>query len=288
MLTIHRFETHQAGPRLLILGGVHGNEVCGPMAMAQILPDLESGAIALKAGRLTLVPIANPRAHEENKRFIDRNLNRALRKREKPEKYEEHLMNELCPLLDDCDVLLDIHSYTAGGPPFAFCRTGEGRAAEEAFVASLCINHVVYGWEDAYDNAGVSYDPEESVGTTEYARRAGAQAVTIECGQHRDAEAPAVALRAIKGALKHTGLAPHINISPVSHLRRTRMKQLVYKERNGGFTKDWQHLDAIKKGEHLATYEDGAPLFAPFDGRIVMPNAKCPVGQEWFYLGVDE
>lgn len=289
MLDIRHFDTQKAGPRLVILGGVHGNEICGPIALQRVIKEIESGVLALEAGKLTLVPICNPRAYAEDKRFIDRNLNRAFRIREKPEKYEEFLMNELAPVLQNCDMLVDIHSYTAGGPPFALRGPdGEKASAEETLIAHLYIATVVYGWEHVYENLAIQEDKEQSVGTIEYARRFGATAVTIECGQHRDAAAPDVAYNAIKGALKYSGVCPSLKLGPASALTRIRMKQLVIKERLGGFTKDWKHLDTVRRGEHLATFEDGTPIFAPFDARMVMPNAKCPIGQEWFYLGVDE
>ncbi len=282
------FTSSKPGPHLLVLGGVHGNEVCGPAAIDHILGLFNSGKIQMQAGTVTFVPICNPRAYAENKRFIDRNLNRALTKRAEPKAYEEFLMNELAVLLEECDVLLDIHSYRAGGPAFAFRGGDELRDREEPFIASLGLNHVIYGWSEAYAASGVKIDPIESVGTTEYARAHGAIATTIECGQHLDATAVPVAIRAIEGALAYLGIA-QLSVPPrEGNLRRTRIKKLFYKQRVGSYAKPWKHLDEIKQGELIATFEDGEQIPAPFTGRIVLPHADCPVGQEWFYLGVDE
>ncbi|MGH8848422.1 MAG: succinylglutamate desuccinylase, partial [Polaromonas sp.] len=38
------------GPRLLVLGAVHGNEVCGTHAITQILTELDSGTLAVERG----------------------------------------------------------------------------------------------------------------------------------------------------------------------------------------------------------------------------------------------
>ena len=282
------FTSSKAGPHLLVLGGVHGNEVCGPAAINHILGLFSTGKIVMEAGSVTFVPICNPRAYAENKRFIDRNLNRALAKRTEPKAYEEFLMNELAPLLEDCDVLLDIHSYRAGGPAFAFRGGDELRMREEPFIAALGLNHVIYGWSEAYAASGVKIDPIESVGTTEYARAHGAIATTIECGQHLDASATPVAIRAIEGALAYLGIAK-LPVPPrEGNLRRTRIKKLFYKQRAGSYVKAWKHLDEIIEGELIANFDDGEKITAPFTGRIVLPHADCPVGQEWFYLGIDE
>ena len=288
MLNPVPFTSSNSGPRLLVLGGVHGNEICGPAAIEYILGRFNSGQIKVQAGSVTFVPICNPRAYAENKRFIDRNLNRALTKRAEPKAYEEFLMNELAVLLEDCDVLLDIHSYRAGGPAFAFRGGDELREREEPFIASLGLNHVIYGWQEAYAASGVKIDPIESVGTTEYARNHGAIAITIECGQHLDPSATPVAIRAIEGALAYLGIA-NLPVPPrEGNLRRTRIKKLFYKQRAGVYAKPWKHLDEIKEGELIASFDDGEKILSPFTGRMVLPHADCPVGQEWFYLGVDE
>lgn len=59
-LRAHQFLGMQPGPRLLVLGAVHGNEVCGTRAIERILAELESGALAITRGQLTLLPVTNP------------------------------------------------------------------------------------------------------------------------------------------------------------------------------------------------------------------------------------
>ncbi|MFX5656441.1 succinylglutamate desuccinylase/aspartoacylase family protein, partial [Acinetobacter baumannii] len=48
------------GPRLLILGAVHGNETCGTQAITRLQRELDSGQLRLQRGLLTLVPVTNP------------------------------------------------------------------------------------------------------------------------------------------------------------------------------------------------------------------------------------
>jgi predicted deacylase len=286
MINIVSYHALQPGPRLLILGGVHGNEICGPQAISQVLACFASGAIKLQKGSVTFVPVCNPRAYAEDKRFIEHNLNRGLGPRKTPKLYEDYLMNLLCPVLEACDVLLDIHSYAAGGPAFAFRGPDAHKEKEDALAAMLGIDFLVYGWEEAY--AGSSHaDKNEAIGTTEYARQFGAHAVTLECGQHRDPANVAVALRAIEGALAYCGLVEGKPVMPAA-MKKSRIKLTQFKDREGDFLRPLKHLETVRKGEELARYADGEVLKAPFDARLIMPKADTAMGHEWYYLAVDE
>ena len=53
------------GPRLIVLGAVHGNETCGARAIERVIAQLSAGRLAIVAGRLTLVPVANRKAYEQ-------------------------------------------------------------------------------------------------------------------------------------------------------------------------------------------------------------------------------
>ena len=106
------------GPRLLVLGAVHGNEVCGAKAIATLIEELDAGTLAIQRGTLTLVPVTNPFAYQLGQRTGDRNLNRNMAPSAIPQDFEDRIANVLCPLLDAHDVLLDLHSFHTGGAPF--------------------------------------------------------------------------------------------------------------------------------------------------------------------------
>ncbi len=275
------------GNRLLVLGAVHGNEKCGTQAIQQIMQRLDSGALELSRGTVTFVPICNPLAYEQDVRQTAQNLNRSMMKRDNPSVYEFKLQNALCPLLENCDVLLDVHSYTAGGPAFVMRGPDDRRDREEAFTAMLGVGYMLCGWEDAYANAGIPLDPIVSTGTTEYARNHGATAVTVECGQHKEAAAIPVALRAIYGALAYAGITDE-KIAPTPDFKRCRMRQVYYKVKEGDFTRPLNHLEEVKAGEALVIYKDGEVITAPWNSRVIMPKLGAVVGEEWFYLAVDE
>ncbi len=309
-LRTHGFKSLQPGKRLIVLGAVHGNEVCGTRAIERLLPELDSGALTLTRGSVTFVPITNPLAYERAQRAGDRNLNRNLQPNATPQDFEDRIANVLCPLLAEHEVLLDLHSFHTAGEPFAMIGPADNTgtlepfshaAEEEALALRLGPRRIVEGWLDTYA-AGVqtrlartgspteraqllSTDPRYGVGTTEYARSQGAYAITLECGQHADPRAPEVAYRAIRHTLAHLEMvdepAPPAH-HDVEFLRLAEVTDRLHADDN--FSHTWASYDPLTRGELIGTRADGTELRAPDDGFIVFPNPAALPGNEWFYF----
>ncbi|WP_158597916.1 succinylglutamate desuccinylase/aspartoacylase family protein [Noviherbaspirillum saxi] len=276
------FHALEDGPALTVLGAVHGNERCGPAAINRLIADLENGKVRLKRGRLQLMPVVNPQAYAQNVRFVERNLNRQLYRKDEKQHYEDHLDPIVCDLLDRTDVLLDLHSFASPGGPFIFLSGKNPR--ELAYAKSLGVTDFVYGWAEAYGGGG----SKESQGTTEYARTQGALAVTLECGQHQNADAPDIGYQAILHALAHFDMLADAVAEPApsaADLRCVRMKSVFYRDAGANFCKSWRHFDPVAKGEAIATLADGSLLTAPEDGFLVLPKEAAVTGGEWFYFG---
>lgn len=69
----HHFKTisyHsiEPGPRLLVLGAVHGNETAGTKGIQRVLSEIDAKTLDLVAGSVTFVPITNPLAYERGQR----------------------------------------------------------------------------------------------------------------------------------------------------------------------------------------------------------------------------
>jgi hypothetical protein len=181
------------------------------------------------------------------------------------------------------------------GPLEAFAHA----ALEEALAVRLGVRRIVDGWLDTYatgvrrrlaqprtgDTARIDLDPDYGVGTTEYMRRVGGWAFTLECGQHDDARSPEVAYRAILNTLAHLKMIDAPAPAPVAQPQALRLFDVIDKEAVGDrFARDWASFDAVASGELIGTREDGRELRAPSDVHIVFPNPAGAVGQEWFYL----
>src|SRR3954468_2574215 len=85
------------GTRLIVTGAVHGNETCGTKGILRVMQELDSGAMTVRNGSVTFVPIVNPLAYQKQQRSGDRNLNRNLFPNEHPQDFEDHIANWLCP-----------------------------------------------------------------------------------------------------------------------------------------------------------------------------------------------
>ena len=305
MLRSHAFAALQPGPRLIVIGGVHGNETCGTEGIERVRAELDGGDLQLLRGRLTMVPVANPLARRRLQREGERNLNRLFQPtpaNQAPADYEARLTDLLCPLLDQHDVLLDLHSFQSAGEAFAMIgpRNNQGplepfaRAFEEGQLAlHLGTPRVVEGWLDIYAAGLAQRSPGQPVdeaalafgwGTNEYMRSRGGYGVTLECGQHDDPSAPDVAQAAIHSALRLLGMVagPVRAPMPPELLRLVSVTDRLDEEDQ--FVREWATFDAVVAGESIALRADGTVLKAERDGFIVFPNSQALPGTEWFYF----
>ena len=306
-LRVHQFHGLRPGPRLIVLGAVHGNEVAGPLAIGQALAELDAGRWRIERGVVTFVPVTNPLAHALGQRTGDRNLNRNLRPTAVPQDFEDRIANVLCPLLDAHEVLLDLHSFNSPGEAFTLFgpedNTGDlepfAHATDEARLARhLGPRRIVEGWLRSYEagvarrrararGAGQSLDTDANygVGTTEYMRSRGGWGVTLECGQHADPKAPDVGLQAIRQTLALLGMVAWAPDAPANDHEVLRLEEVTDRlHPEDRFVKEWTSFDAVKAGEVIGLRHDGTPVTAPADGRIVFPNVRAEPGHEWFYF----
>ncbi|MES2533027.1 MAG: succinylglutamate desuccinylase/aspartoacylase family protein [Pseudomonadota bacterium] len=305
-LRIHAFTALEPGPRLLVLGGVHGNETCGTTGIERTIAEFDSGALRLLRGELTLVPVCNPLARRLHRREGERNLNRLFRPSDLPADYEARITNRLCPLLDRHEVLLDLHSFQSAGEAFAMIGPRDNSGALEPFARAfeegqLALHigtpRVVEGWLDIYA-AGLAQraggqPPDDAAlafgwGTNEYMRSRGGYGVTLECGQHRDPAAPEVAYQAIHAALRLLGLIDVPADLAAAMAAAPPPAPTVIDRLHAGdqFVREWATFDPVAQGEPIGVRDDGEMLHADRDGFIVFPNGEALPGTEWFYFAV--
>jgi uncharacterized protein len=302
----HRFAALRPGPKLIVTGAVHGNEIAGTRGIERVIGELERGEIDLVRGSVTFVPVCNPMAYREKRRMGERNLNRRLLPTATPQDYEDRLGRVLCPLLAEHEVLLDLHSFRSPGRPFVMRGPADNdgalepfrhAAAEAALAAHVGVDRVVEGWMQAYADGvarrkargltpgAVHEDPSYGVGTTEWMRSQGGYGVTLECGQHDDPAAPDVAHHAIRQTLALLGLAEGIALQPPQRpFECLRLVEVIDRfDAADRFAKGWTSFDPLHEGELIALRADGTEVRAPRDGFIVFPDVGALPGHEWFY-----
>ncbi len=292
----HTFDPGVAGPRLLVLGAVHGNETCGTEAAMRVLREIADGQLRIVRGVLTVVPVTNRMAYERRSRVGDRNLNRNLAPTAAAQDNEDRIANGLCPLLARHDVLLDLHSFHSPGQPFVLLGPHDNAgtlepfsqaAQEEALARILGVTRAVDGWLDTYAGGAVRRGEAAryGIGTTEFMRTVGGHGVTLECGQHDDPQAPHVAYRAIRNTLAHLGLVDEPAPVPEAAMETLRLCAVVDREHAGDrFARDWASFDPVRAGDVIGVRADGTAVQAESDGFIVFPNVRAEPGAEWFYF----
>lgn len=298
-----RFTGLNAGPKLIVLGAVHGNETCGPNAIRRVIEECRSGKLVIRRGEVTFLPIANPKAYRLKTREGDRNLNRDMREKPLPANYEDRIGNHICALLRQHEVLLDVHSFRGEGEPFVFFGPEDNRGElepfsqaqqEGAFAACLGVPVVIHGWLDNYARLIAAREElnlprlsvTEGYGTTEYMRFAGGYGVTLECGSHDDPASVEIGYAAILNALAHLGLidapAPTTAGRTVIHIT-----QVIICEAEGDKVEgDWKTGDALAKGQVIARRANGEAVTAPEDGYIIFPSTTAKPGEGICYFGV--
>lgn len=295
------FQSLFPGPRVIVTGGVHGNEPAGPRGIAQVIAAFRSGELELRRGSVTFVPVVNRLAYALNRREGDRNLNRDLVEKVAPQDNEDRIANILCPLLRGHDVLIDLHSFSAEGEPMVLLGPEDNdgplepfrHAREEAALAqALGLPLIVHGWLAAFarglclcraDEGLTAAAVARAVGTTEYMRFAGGYGVTVECGQHRDPAAPGVARQAVVRGLGQLGL-----IAPLpAATRQSRALEIVepiLARSDQDRLKPFRAGESITRGQELGRRATGEPILAPFDGAVIFASATAQAGTELCFL----
>jgi predicted deacylase len=297
------FSGYEPGPRLLVLGAVHGNETCGTQAITRAIAACRDGRIIIRRGQVTFVPVTNDKAYRQGTREGDRNLNRELREYAVPECHEDRVANVLCPLLRAHDVVLDIHSFKSQGEPCVFVGPADNSGAIEPFAragaeAALAMSLgpalLIEGWLTTWVKAekerarlgvpGASLS--KGVGTTEYMRRAGGYGVTIECGSHQDPRAVDVAYDAIVNALAHLRLTDDAPPVPAARRGIELVEAVMCLSDGDRLEKAWTLGEAAASGAVIARRADGSAVTAPRDGFVIFANPEAKRFADLYFFGV--
>lgn len=271
------FDSGKAGPHIVFLGNVHGNEPCGRKALEDMRNSLQSGDFTLERGKVTIFPCCNPQAAQQNTRFIDVNLNRIMGRDladANAEAYESSIAHQIMDAVDTADILVDLHSFTQSMPPCTMC----------VDTAAKDLAHMTGITRIVCDSPFISRPGTQT--TMHYARSIGKKAVLVECGSHHDPESVNVArdvvLRVLKG-LDMTESQPRQSV--VTDHEYIVIRSAIYRQQDQRLVFPLDESNFIKVGDPLFHCLKTDKIFQANDsGRLFMKNANTPVGEEYAYI----
>lgn len=286
------------GPSVVLVGGMHGNEPAGALAILRVLRELRLSRIPFR-GRLVGV-VGNREALARGVRFVDRDLNRrwydedldALREgRSARDRTEDREQRELLAVFDDVIArangpvtFVDLHTTSGRGAPFV-CMADVLRNRRVALALPV---PVILGLEEVIDGSMLGWLTD-----------LGHSGAAIEAGQHEDPQAverhaaAAWILLAAAGAIseadapnlpRHRALLRQATRS-LPHVVEIRHRHVVVPGDGFRMKPGFASFDHVAQGQRLAADRDGT-IRALEDGRILLPRYQGQ-GEDGFFLAGD-
>jgi predicted deacylase len=291
---IGEFADDARGPTLIIVGGLHGNEPAGLLALSEIAQELEGRDVKLR-GRVYLLA-GNSRALRTGVRFIDADLNRhwtieniakarantacgiseSLEQREMLEMFDEILKTAR-----DEVYAVDLHSTSANGRPFATVGdTMRNRRFALMFPATILL--------------GIE---EQLEGTLlEYLNNAGVVTLGFEGGQHESASTVRNHRSLAWLSLINSGILNEEDVPDLMNhesqlaeasggmrILEVRHREAIHPSDNFEMAPGFRNFDPVRQGETLAKNNRGA-IRAGESGLILMPLYQ-KLGEDGFFIG---
>lgn len=270
------------GPHVMVTALTHGNELCGALALDRLLQD---GVRPIR-GRLT-VGFCNVAAffafdpdYPSLSRFVDEDFNRlwdAATLNSARSSIELNRAREIRPLIDQTDMLLDIHSMQYPTEPLILAGAsdkGRDLARQVGAPATIVIDagHAAGARLRDYSFFAEPKDPRA--------------ALLVECGQHWARTTETVATDTLFRFLKATGTieattanrylagpAPRQRVLQVTEAVTVRTDQF-------DFIQPFVGMEEIANAGTVIGYDGDEPLITPYDRCIlIMPSRRLAVGQ---------
>lgn len=300
---IGRFRGHENGPLLIVIGGLHGNEVAGVKAIRSMLKMLEVEPLtnpdfSYRGNFLGLA--GNLAALQQGKRYIEKDINRAFHKTtvdlilatdpqdlRNEDKEIYLLINTIKKEIQACNAekvyLLDLHTTTAHGGIF----TIPSESYESIRIGQKLNAPVILGFMKSLSGTTLQYFTEETLGVS-------TTAITFEAGQHHDGLSVKRAISCIAGlmrsinSVKESDVESHHDELLLKYAAGLpKMAELVYThhvKEGDGFAMEpgFHNFDKVKSGALLARDNKGE-IRASEDGMILMPLYQAQ-GEDGYFL----
>ena len=281
-------ESGRPGPHVLVNALTHGNEICGAIALDELL----RAGIRLAAGKLTL-SFANVGAYRRfdaadptASRFIDEDFNRVWDTAvlDGPRKSAELARaRELRRLVDTIDLLLDIHSMQHATAPLMLAGLTEKclDLARRIGVPEIIVR-------DAGHAAGRRMRDYGGFGNPKSPKAA----LLVECGQHWEKRSADVAIEttwrflAVSGVLPSDQAAHILAPRPKSQRVVTVTDAVTIASDRFEFAADYRGLEVISRAGTVIGRDGERDIRTPYDDCVlIMPSRRLTRGQTAVRLG---
>lgn len=282
-------DSGKAGPHVMLSAVVHGNELCGAIALDYLMRH----EVRPIAGRLTLA-FMNVAAYEcfdaanpTLSRYVDEDFNR-LWTREVLDgdrgSVELRRARSVRPIVDEVDYLLDIHSMQHTTVPLMMCGPLEKGRRLARDLASP--EYVV---SDAGHAAGRRMRDYEAFGDASSPRNA----LLVECGQHWQKSsvdvAKEISLRFLANyAVVDTGFVEeHLGVAPPERQQVIEVTGPITIETDDfRFTKSFRGMEVIEKEGTLIGWDGNKEVRTPYDECVlIMPSRRLRKGESAVRFG---
>ncbi len=282
------YDSGAEGPHVMLMALVHGNEICGAIALDRLLKQIirpSRGRLSFAFANIAAFEEFDPR-YPEATRYIDEDFNRLW----SPDKLDRHedsserrRARELRPLVDTVDLLLDLHSMQHPSAPLALAGPlpkGQRLAAAVGAPEIIVI--------DAGHAAGTRLRDYGSFGDLESPRNA----LLVECGQHWAARSVDVALSVCYRFLTHANVVAADNLPETAHAPAPPQRlievtdRITVKTESFRFTQHFLGLECVPKAGAIVGYDGLEPVRTPYDNAIlIMPSRRLVKGQTAVRIG---
>ena len=279
-------DSGRSGPHVALLAISHGNEIAGAIALDQLLRDGLTPVIGrLSFGFVNLAAFdrfdpARPTAS----RFIDEDINRVWDESvlDGPRhSIEINRAREIRPLIDEVDVLLDIHSMLWDADPLMLCgSSARGRTmARDIGVPPLIVA------DAGHANGKRIIDYSRFVDSN-----ATCTANLVEAGQHWQPSTVMTALACIAGLLRSLGMvasdAPLPVIEPVPQRVAEVTETVTASTNKFAFVQPWRGGEVLPHRNTLLALDGEREIRTPHDDcLLVMPSLRPTRGHTAVRLG---
>ncbi len=269
-------DSGRPGPHVGAIGLMHGNEIAGAIALDRLL---RAGFTPLR-GRLTL-GFANLAAFARfdfrqptTSRFVDEDLNRvwsAAMLDGNRQSNELARAREIRPLVEQMDILLDLHSMLWPSDPLILSgpsATGRDLALAIGMPPLVVADRGHASGPRLIDYAACSSGSSPQAG------------VLVEAGQHWEPETVLTTLACIAALLRHAGMATtHPALPPPAAAPRPRfaeVTQAVTASTSGfAFLRSFRGGDVVPRRNTLIALDGTTEIRTPHDAcLLVMPSLR--------------